>query len=85
MTRRLIAKMHETGDVWSEDARNASLPGTDPEIHVFSVQKNLWVEGSQCPKKVSATDDAGGHLHLTLGAAIRASKSTQKAVPTFFV
>ncbi|MFE9812743.1 TIGR02680 family protein [Streptomyces sp. NPDC005548] len=38
----------------------------------------LWVEFR------GATDD-GGHRHLTLGAAIRASKSTQKAVPTFFV
>ncbi|MEU6709301.1 TIGR02680 family protein [Streptomyces wuyuanensis] len=38
----------------------------------------LWVEFR------GATDD-GGHCHLTLGAAIRASKSTQKALPTFFV
>ncbi|MFG2439682.1 TIGR02680 family protein [Streptomyces sp. NPDC048508] len=37
----------------------------------------LWVEFR------GTTDD--GHHHLTLGAAIRASKSTQKAVPTFFV
>ncbi|MEU1535820.1 TIGR02680 family protein [Streptomyces fagopyri] len=38
----------------------------------------LWVE-------FRGTDDDGGHRHLTLGAAIRASKSTQKALPTFFV
>ncbi|MGW0834013.1 TIGR02680 family protein [Streptomyces prunicolor] len=38
----------------------------------------LWVE-------FQATTDDGGHRHLTLGAAVRASKSTQKAVPTFFV
>ncbi|MGW0712227.1 TIGR02680 family protein [Streptomyces sp. NPDC002643] len=38
----------------------------------------LWVE-------FRGTTDDGGHRHLTLGAAIRASKSTQKAVPTFFV
>ncbi len=38
----------------------------------------LWVE-------FQGTTDDGGHRHLTLGAAIRASKSTQKAVPTFFV
>ena len=38
----------------------------------------LWVE-------FRGTADDGGHRHLTLGAAIRASKSTQKAVPTFFV
>ncbi|WJV47217.1 TIGR02680 family protein [Streptomyces flavofungini] len=38
----------------------------------------LWVE-------FRGTADDGGPRHLTLGAAIRASKSTQKAVPTFFV
>ncbi|MBL1093125.1 MULTISPECIES: TIGR02680 family protein [Streptomyces] len=38
----------------------------------------LWVE-------FRGTTDGGGHRHLTLGAAIRASKSTQKALPTFFV
>ncbi|MFE2684945.1 TIGR02680 family protein [Streptomyces mirabilis] len=38
----------------------------------------LWVE-------FRGTADDGGHRHLTLGAAIRASKSTQKALPTFFV
>ncbi|WP_433546454.1 TIGR02680 family protein [Streptomyces sp. CA-294286] len=38
----------------------------------------LWVE-------FQGTTDGGGHRHLTLGVAIRASKSTQKAVPTFFV
>ncbi|MFJ5780126.1 TIGR02680 family protein [Streptomyces sp. NPDC093094] len=38
----------------------------------------LWVEFRD-------TTDGGGHRHLTLGAAIRASKSTQKALPTFFV
>ncbi|MEU5578706.1 TIGR02680 family protein [Streptomyces huasconensis] len=38
----------------------------------------LWVEFQ------GSTAD-GDHRHLTLGAAIRASKSTQKALPTFFV
>ncbi|WP_432126402.1 TIGR02680 family protein [Streptomyces sp. bgisy082] len=38
----------------------------------------LWVE-------FRGTADGGGHRHLTLGAAIRASKSTQRALPTFFV
>ncbi|MER5597992.1 TIGR02680 family protein [Streptomyces sp. NPDC002265] len=38
----------------------------------------LWVE-------FRGTAADGGHRHLTLGAAIRASKSTQKALPTFFV
>ncbi|MFH9755742.1 TIGR02680 family protein [Streptomyces griseus] len=38
----------------------------------------LWVE-------FRGTDEAGDHHCLTLGAAIRASKSAQKAVPTFFV
>ncbi|MGW2591914.1 TIGR02680 family protein [Streptomyces sp. NPDC001515] len=38
----------------------------------------LWVE-------FRGTDEAGDHRCLTLGAAIRASKSAQKAVPTFFV
>ncbi|MFI8194005.1 TIGR02680 family protein [Streptomyces sp. NPDC085946] len=38
----------------------------------------LWVE-------FRGTTDGGDHRHLTLGAAIRASKSTQKALPTFFV
>ncbi|MEU4177434.1 TIGR02680 family protein [Streptomyces sp. NPDC026589] len=38
----------------------------------------LWVE-------FRGTDETGGHRFLTLGAAIRASKSAQKAVPTFFV
>lgn len=38
----------------------------------------LWVE-------FRGTTGDGGHRHLTLGAAVRASKSTQKAVPTFFV
>ncbi|MFE3484317.1 TIGR02680 family protein [Streptomyces griseus] len=38
----------------------------------------LWVE-------FRGTDAAGDHRCLTLGAAIRASKSAQKAVPTFFV
>ncbi|MFD9789120.1 TIGR02680 family protein [[Kitasatospora] papulosa] len=38
----------------------------------------LWVE-------FRGTDDDGDHRYLTLGAAVRASKSTQKAVPTFFV
>ncbi|MGW5234526.1 TIGR02680 family protein [Streptomyces nodosus] len=38
----------------------------------------LWVE-------FRGTADDGGHRHLTLGAAIRASKSTQRALPTFFV
>ncbi|MFJ6738889.1 TIGR02680 family protein [Streptomyces sp. NPDC091279] len=38
----------------------------------------LWVE-------FRGADVDGGHRHLTLGAAIRASKSTQKALPTFFV
>ncbi|MCX2970507.1 MULTISPECIES: TIGR02680 family protein [Streptomyces] len=38
----------------------------------------LWVE-------FRGTTDDGGPRHLTLGAAVRASKSTQKALPTFFV
>ncbi|MER7985456.1 TIGR02680 family protein [Streptomyces noursei] len=38
----------------------------------------LWVE-------FRGTADDGGHRYLTLGAAIRASKSTQRALPTFFV
>ncbi|GGZ35070.1 hypothetical protein [Streptomyces poonensis] len=38
----------------------------------------LWVE-------FRGTTDGGDHRHLTLGAAIRASRSTQKALPTFFV
>lgn len=38
----------------------------------------LWVEFRR-------TADDGADHHLTLGAAIRASKSTQKALPTFFV
>ncbi|RZD80973.1 TIGR02680 family protein [Streptomyces albidoflavus] len=38
----------------------------------------LWVE-------FRGTDEAGDHRCLTLGAAIRASKSAQKAVPTFFI
>ncbi|MFF2569983.1 TIGR02680 family protein [Streptomyces sp. NPDC058084] len=38
----------------------------------------LWVE-------FRGTTDGGDHRHLTLGAAIRASKSTQRALPTFFV
>ncbi|MFC9614451.1 TIGR02680 family protein [Streptomyces sp. NPDC056938] len=38
----------------------------------------LWVE-------FRGTADDGSHHYLTLGAAIRASKSTQKALPTFFV
>ncbi|MFI6287332.1 TIGR02680 family protein [Streptomyces sp. NPDC051018] len=38
----------------------------------------LWVE-------FRGTADDGGHRHLTLGAAIRASKSTQKALPAYFV
>ncbi|MGW8655627.1 TIGR02680 family protein [Streptomyces diastaticus] len=38
----------------------------------------LWVE-------FRGTDATGDHRWLTLGAAIRASKSAQKAVPTFFV
>ncbi|MGW0292635.1 TIGR02680 family protein [Streptomyces tuirus] len=38
----------------------------------------LWVE-------FKSTAEDGGHRFLTLGVAIRASKSTQKAVPTFFV
>ncbi|MGW5465689.1 TIGR02680 family protein [Streptomyces sp. NPDC003996] len=38
----------------------------------------LWVE-------FRGTTEGGDHRHLTLGAAIRASKSTQKALPTFFV
>ncbi|GAA0494631.1 TIGR02680 family protein [Streptomyces olivaceiscleroticus] len=38
----------------------------------------LWVE-------FRGTTDGGDHRHLTLGAAIRASKSTQKALPTFFI
>ncbi|GGZ85994.1 TIGR02680 family protein [Streptomyces echinoruber] len=38
----------------------------------------LWVE-------FRGATDGGDHRHLTLGAAIRASKSTQKALPTFFV
>ncbi|MGW2295197.1 TIGR02680 family protein [Streptomyces violaceorubidus] len=38
----------------------------------------LWVE-------FRGTADDSGSRHLTLGAAIRASKSTQRALPTFFV
>ncbi|MEU3262665.1 TIGR02680 family protein [Streptomyces bacillaris] len=38
----------------------------------------LWVE-------FRGTDEAGDHRCLTVGAAIRASKSAQKAVPTFFI
>ncbi|MEU7327635.1 TIGR02680 family protein [Streptomyces parvus] len=38
----------------------------------------LWVE-------FRGTNEAGDHRCLTLGAAIRASKSAQKAVPTFFI
>lgn len=38
----------------------------------------LWVEFSRI-------SDGGAPQHLTIGAAIRASKSTQKASPTFFV
>ncbi|MFE0678925.1 TIGR02680 family protein, partial [Streptomyces sp. NPDC058867] len=38
----------------------------------------LWVE-------FQSTAENGGHRFLTLGAAIRASKSTQRALPTFFV
>ncbi|MBQ0852901.1 TIGR02680 family protein [Streptomyces sp. BH-SS-21] len=38
----------------------------------------LWVE-------FRGTADDGGQRFLTLGVAIRASKSTQKALPTFFV
>ncbi|WP_330456284.1 TIGR02680 family protein [Streptomyces sp. NBC_00820] len=38
----------------------------------------LWVE-------FQGTAEDGGHRFLTLGVAIRASKSTQKALPTFFV
>ncbi|WP_282704164.1 TIGR02680 family protein [Streptomyces sp. CC219B] len=38
----------------------------------------LWVE-------FQGTTEDGGHRFLTLGVAIRASKSTQKALPTFFV
>ncbi|MFJ3440627.1 TIGR02680 family protein [Streptomyces sp. NPDC086081] len=38
----------------------------------------LWVE-------FRAMADGGAHRFLTLGVAIRASKSTQKALPTFFV
>ncbi|MFD4863960.1 TIGR02680 family protein [Streptomyces sp. NPDC058412] len=38
----------------------------------------LWVE-------FHMTTDDGGDRYLTLGAAIRASKSTKKAVPVFFV
>ncbi|MFF6846151.1 TIGR02680 family protein [Streptomyces antimycoticus] len=38
----------------------------------------LWVE-------FRGTTDDGSHRFLTLGVAIRASKSTQKALPTFFV
>ncbi|TSB32670.1 TIGR02680 family protein [Streptomyces benahoarensis] len=38
----------------------------------------LWVE-------FRGMTDGGDHRHLTLGAAICASKSTQKALPTFFV
>ncbi|MER7696837.1 TIGR02680 family protein [Streptomyces sp. NPDC096095] len=38
----------------------------------------LWVE-------FRGTDEGGDHRYLTLGAAVRASKSTQKAVATFFV
>ncbi|WP_326766367.1 TIGR02680 family protein [Streptomyces sp. NBC_01591] len=38
----------------------------------------LWVE-------FRGTDEGGDHRYLTLGAAVRASKSAQKAVPTFFV
>ncbi|MFJ1595496.1 TIGR02680 family protein [Streptomyces sp. NPDC088261] len=38
----------------------------------------LWVE-------FRGTGECGDHRYLTLGAAVRASKSTQKAVATFFV
>ncbi|MFI0219880.1 TIGR02680 family protein [Streptomyces lydicus] len=38
----------------------------------------LWVEFRRA-------DHSGAHRYLTLGAAIRASKSTQRALPTFFV
>ncbi|MEK8143880.1 hypothetical protein NKH18_23920 [Streptomyces sp. M10(2022)] len=38
----------------------------------------LWVE-------FRGTDEGGDHRYLTLGAAVRASKSTQKAVATFFI
>lgn len=38
----------------------------------------LWVE-------FRGPDEGGGHRYLTLGAAVRASKSAQRAVPTFFV
>ncbi|MFF3734570.1 TIGR02680 family protein [Streptomyces sp. NPDC002476] len=38
----------------------------------------LWVE-------FRGTGEGGDHRYLTLGAAVRASKSAQKAVPTFFV
>ncbi|MFF3787612.1 TIGR02680 family protein [Streptomyces sp. NPDC001933] len=38
----------------------------------------LWVE-------FRGTNEGGDHRYLTLGAAIRASKSTQRALPTFFV
>ncbi|WP_326811039.1 TIGR02680 family protein [Streptomyces scopuliridis] len=38
----------------------------------------LWVE-------FRGTNEGGDHRYLTLGAAVRASKSTQRAVPTFFV
>ncbi|QKW50932.1 TIGR02680 family protein [Streptomyces buecherae] len=38
----------------------------------------LWVEF----RAIDADDE---HHHLTLGAAVRASKSTQRAVPTFFI
>lgn len=38
----------------------------------------LWVE-------FQGTTEDSGHRFLTLGVAIRASKSTQKALPTFFV
>ncbi|MYS22500.1 TIGR02680 family protein [Streptomyces sp. DvalAA-14] len=39
----------------------------------------LWVEFRR------PSEDEGGHQYLTLGAAIRASKSTNRAVPAFFV
>ncbi|MEU7044707.1 TIGR02680 family protein [Streptomyces varsoviensis] len=38
----------------------------------------LWVE-------FRGTDEDGDHSFLTVGAAVRASKSTQKAMPTFFI
>lgn len=39
----------------------------------------LWVEFRR------PSEDEGGYRYLTLGAAIRASKSTNRAVPAFFV